>query len=322
MTGWNRLIQETVDEIDRAIRAGEDEALTLRALSRRLGYSEYHTTRRFRAISGMALRDYLRGRRLAFALREVRDGERALLEIALDYGFSSQEAFTRAFKAAYGVAPGAYRRNPRPVVLRTRLHPFDRYFFGLGEIGMVKSEEGVRTYLVTIPAHSLLHVSNCESNGYWDFWQRQNLIPGQDYETVCGLLSSIKGKLDDCGGDGEDAAGGQIMGYINDPAGRLCDWGIPRVECWGVRLPADWQGEAPEQMTLTRVPEGEYIVFEHGPFDSEQENAAVEERVERAMRAFDYGAAGFHIDTAPGRIMYFYYVPGQYFRYVRPIVRE
>ena len=29
MTGWNRLIQETVDEIDRAIRAGEDEALTL-----------------------------------------------------------------------------------------------------------------------------------------------------------------------------------------------------------------------------------------------------------------------------------------------------
>ena len=89
-----------------------------------------------------------------------------------------------------------------------------------------------------------------------------------------------------------------------------------------MRLPADWQGEAPEQMTLTRVPEGEYIVFEHGPFDYEQENAAVEERVERAMRAFDYGAAGFHIDTAPGRIMYFYYVPGQYFRYVRPIVRE
>jgi len=32
-------------------------------------------------------------------------------------------------------------------------------------------------------------------------WQKQNLIPGQDYETICGLLDSIKGKLDDDGGN-------------------------------------------------------------------------------------------------------------------------
>ncbi len=38
-----------------------------------------------------------------------------------------------------------------------------------------------------------------ESNGYWDFWQKQNLISGQDYETIGGLLDSIKGKLDDNG---------------------------------------------------------------------------------------------------------------------------
>lgn len=31
-------------------------------------------------------------------------------------------------------------------MLRTRIHPFDRYIFGLGEIGMVKSEQGVKTY--------------------------------------------------------------------------------------------------------------------------------------------------------------------------------
>lgn len=62
----------------------------------------------------MQLRDYLRRRRLAFALREVRDSERSLLDIALDYGFSSHEAFTRAFKDAYGVTPSAYRAAPRP----------------------------------------------------------------------------------------------------------------------------------------------------------------------------------------------------------------
>lgn len=82
------------------------------------------------------------------------------------YGFSSHEAFTRAFKDAYGVTPSAYRAAPRPVVLRTKIHPFDRYFLGLGEIGMATSKDGVKTYFVTIPAHKFLHIENRESNGY------------------------------------------------------------------------------------------------------------------------------------------------------------
>ena len=141
----------------------------------------------------MTLRDYLRYRKLAFALKEVRDSDRNFLDIAVDYGFSSHEAFTRAFRAAYGIAPGEYRKKPVPVVLRTKLTPFDRYFFGLGEIGMVKSTEGVKTYCVTIPTHKFLHIRNYESVGYWDFWEKQSRIPGQDCETICGLLDSIKG---------------------------------------------------------------------------------------------------------------------------------
>ena len=234
MYEWRRQIQQIVDEIDGCIRSHDDAALTLRSLSRTLGYSEYYTTRKFREISGMQLRDYLRRRRLAFALREVRDSERSLLDIALDYGFSSHEAFTRAFKDAYGVTPSAYRAAPRPVVLRTKIHPFDRYFLGLGEIGMATSKDGVKTYFVTIPAHKFLHIENRESNGYWDFWQKQALIPGQDCETICGLLESIRGKLDDDGGE----YAGQVMGYLNDATGRLCDWGYLRTECYGARLPA------------------------------------------------------------------------------------
>ena len=319
MYEWQRQIQAMVDEIDRCIREHRDEALTLRALSGRLGYSEFHMTRKFREISGMSFREYLRRRKLAFALKEVRDSRRSFLDIALDYGFSSHEAFTRAFRDTYGVTPSQYRRDPRPVVLRTKINPFDRYFFGLGEIGMVKSADGVKTYFITIPAHKFLHVKNYESNGYWDFWQKQNQIPGQDYETVCGLLDSIKGKLDDSGGSEANCGSGQIMAYINDPRGRFCDWGIPRTECWGVRLPASYQGEVPPQMLLADIPEGEYIVFEHGPFDYEQENRTVEEKIEQAMASFDFSGSGYCLDTTPGRIMYFYFDPGQYFKYIRPV---
>ncbi|MBD5512964.1 MAG: helix-turn-helix transcriptional regulator [Lachnospiraceae bacterium] len=321
MYEWQKQIQIIVDEIDTCIKGHQDEALTLRLLSRRLGYSEFHTTRKFKEITGMQFREYLRSRRLAFALKEVRDSDKSLLDIAFDYGFSSHEAFTRAFKNAYGVTPSEYRKNPKPVVLRTKIDIFDRYFLGLGEIGMIQSTDDVKIYFVTIPAHKFLHIRNYESNGYWDFWQKQAQIPGQDCETICGLLDSIKGKLDDEGGSEANSGSGQLMAYINDPDGRTCAWGIPRVECYGVRLPADYNGEVPKPLLLTDIPEAEYIVFEHGPFHYEQENCSVEEKIEKAMEEFDYEANGCSLDTSPGGLTYLYHDPERYWKWVRQIKR-
>ena len=81
MYEWQKQIQIIVDEIDNCIKNYNDEALTLCCLSRRLGYSEFYTTRKFKEISGMQFRDYLRNRKLAFALKEVRDGGKSILEI-------------------------------------------------------------------------------------------------------------------------------------------------------------------------------------------------------------------------------------------------
>ena len=117
---------------------------------------------------------------------------------------------------------------------------------------MMKSADDIKIYFVTIPAHKFLHIKNYESNGYWDFWQKQKLIPGQDCETICGLLERIQGELDDEDGHEAASGNGQIMAYINDPAGRLCDWGIPRIECYGIRLPFDYKGEVPAPLRMLR----------------------------------------------------------------------
>lgn len=321
MCEWQRQIQQMVSEIDLYIKRNDNESLNLGYLSKQSGYSEFYLSKKFKEISGMQFKDYLRHRRLAFALKELRDTSKGILDIALQYGFSSHEAFTRSFKEAYGVTPSEYRRHPIPVALRTIIKPFDCYLTETGVDTMKKSEQEIKTYFVTIPAHKFLHIRNYESIGYWDFWQKQSLIPGQDCETICGLLDSIKGKLDDLGGDDTNSGSGQIMAYINEPTGRICSWGIPLAECYGVRLPLDYDGEIPSQMILTDVPEGEYLVFEHGPFDLEKENQSVEEKIEAAMKAYDYAASGYCLDTTPGRIFYFYHDPARFWKYIRPVRR-
>ena len=321
MDSWQQYVQLMVEEIDGCIRRQESEAVTLAHLAGKLGFSGYHLSRKFREISGMSFRDYLRLRRLAFALKAVRDTDRRLLDIALSYGFSSHESFTRAFRKAYGVTPSQYRRNPGPVVLRTVIRPFDCFLLADGQTGSGGEAGAVRTYFVTIPAHKFLHIRNYESIGYWDFWQKQNRIPGQDCATICGLLDGIPGKLDDLGGTENDSGSGQVMAFLNEPAGRICSWGILLAECYGARLPADYAGPVPSQMLLTDILEGEYLVFEHGPFDFARENQLVEARMEAAMQAFDYAASGYVLDTAPGRIFYFYHDCSRFWKYIRPVKR-
>ncbi len=319
MCEWQRQIQQIISTIDLYIKRNDKESLTLSYLSNQYGYSEFYLSKKFKEISGMQFKDYLRHRRLAFALKELRDTSKGILDIALQYGFSSHEAFTRSFKEAYGITPSEYRRRPVPVTLRTIIKPFDCYLTETGADTMKNSKQEIKTYFVTIPAHKFLHIRNYESIGYWDFWQKQSLIPGQDCETICGLLDSIKGKLDDMGGDDANSGSGQIMAYINEPTGRICSWGIPLAECYGVRLPLDYDGEIPSQMLLMDVPEGEYLVFEHGPFDLERENQSVEEKIEATMKAYDYTASGYCLDTTPGRIFYFYHDPARFWKYIRPV---
>ena len=175
MQNWHDNVLRLIAEIDRCIRAREGETLTLAHLARLLDCSQSQVSHQFHALTGTSLRDFVQARRPALALPAVRDGEQRLLDIALDCGFSSQEAFTRAFRAAYGITPGEYRRSPRPLSLRTVIRPLDCY---LAEQAPAGTENDVQTYFITLPSHKFAHIRNYESIGYWDFMQKQSRIPG------------------------------------------------------------------------------------------------------------------------------------------------
>ncbi|GGV88909.1 AraC family transcriptional regulator [Streptomyces gelaticus] len=98
----NQAMEYIESRLDQEIEAAE--------LARIAMTSEYHFRRMFSALAGMPLSEYVRRRRLTLAGAEVLSGERTLLEVAVRHGYSSGEAFARAFRAMHGVGPGEARR--------------------------------------------------------------------------------------------------------------------------------------------------------------------------------------------------------------------
>jgi len=78
-----------------------------------VGYSVYHFCRVFNGAVRHTPYDYLVRRRLSEAARELVEGDRRVLDVALDYQFSSAETFSRAFKRLLGVPPSRWRQEGR-----------------------------------------------------------------------------------------------------------------------------------------------------------------------------------------------------------------
>ncbi len=103
------------DPLERAmahVEAYAFEPLTLADLASVAGFSPYHFARQFTARYGLTPMAFVRARRLGLAARLLAGpNPPTLVNLAFDAGFESQEGFTRAFKRAFGVSPGRYRRG-------------------------------------------------------------------------------------------------------------------------------------------------------------------------------------------------------------------
>jgi AraC family transcriptional regulator len=80
--------------------------------ARRAGFSRWHFMRLFQAAIGMPVAEYVRRRRLSRAAEALAAGQ-PVLAAAIDWGYETQAAFTRAFSRAFGVTPGAFARRAR-----------------------------------------------------------------------------------------------------------------------------------------------------------------------------------------------------------------
>jgi AraC family transcriptional regulator len=97
-----------------------DDSVDLARLADVACLSPYHFHRVYRAMQGETAAETVRRLRLHRAAVELITGELPVARVARRAGYSSQEAFTRAFKAAYGVPPARYRASFVPMPTTTR----------------------------------------------------------------------------------------------------------------------------------------------------------------------------------------------------------
>lgn len=103
-----RFVCVLADTLDEPGASGDE-------LASRLHLSRFHADRLVAAVAGEppgALRRRILLERAAYRLLVSRDD---VLKIAFDAGYSSHEAFTRAFKRAYGNPPSTWRQRPTPL---------------------------------------------------------------------------------------------------------------------------------------------------------------------------------------------------------------
>jgi AraC family transcriptional regulator len=85
------------------------QELALDEIAEHAGVSRYHISRAFGLSTGRPISSYVRGRRLTEAAAALAAGAPDILAVAIDAGYSSHEAFTRAFREQFGRTPEAVR---------------------------------------------------------------------------------------------------------------------------------------------------------------------------------------------------------------------
>lgn len=136
------------------IDAHLDKPLCLDELAEIAHLSPFHFERVFHAYAGETPMARVRRLRLAQARFKLERGEHgSLLDLALDSGYASAEAFSRAFRASHGIPPSAVRpKDPAQHQIHIETLPAQaiQYLSFTGEL-----DESIRPF-ESLRAHALL----------------------------------------------------------------------------------------------------------------------------------------------------------------------
>jgi AraC family transcriptional regulator len=193
------------------------EDLTLDDIANVGGVSRYHMSRVFAMATGCSVLRYVRGRRLTEAARALAGGAPDILAVALDGGYGSHEAFTRAFREQFGLTPEAIRMrgNLNDIDLKEPIKMNEALLTHL-EVPRI---ENLKTLLVVGLNERCTEESSAAIPAQWQrFVPFLGHIPGQVGRTTYGVLHNS-----DEDGNREYMCGVEVSDFSRVPAelGRL-----------------------------------------------------------------------------------------------------
>jgi transcriptional regulator GlxA family with amidase domain len=105
------MVDSYVERALAAMKRDPSRSWTVAALARTVGLSRAPFARRFERATGRPPLRYLKELRLRQAATRLVTSDARLAEIAIDVGYATEFSFAKAFKRAYGIAPGLFRKR-------------------------------------------------------------------------------------------------------------------------------------------------------------------------------------------------------------------
>jgi AraC family transcriptional regulator len=201
--------------------------ITLEDIAKAGGVSRFHMTRAFGAATGRSIMRYVRGRRLTEAAKALSNGAPDILSVALDSGYGSHEAFTRAFRDEFGATPEMIRAQGHLQKIEV-VEPVKLAETLLIDLEPPRLESGERLLIAGLGGRYTCAASAGIPSQWQRFQPHLGQIPGQ----VGGTAYGVRSNSDDA--DNFDYVSGV---EVQDFSG----------------LPADW--------SRVRIPEHRYAVF-------------------------------------------------------------
>jgi AraC family transcriptional regulator len=195
------------------------DAITLEDIAQAGGVSRFHVTRAFDAATGRSIMRYVRGRRLSEAAKALSAGAPDILSVALDAGYGSHEAFTRAFRDQFGMTPEAIRAqsNLENIDLVDPIKMDETLFIKLEPPRLVN---GKRLLIAGIGERYTCETSAGIPSQWQCFLPHLGRIPGQLGRTAYG----VRCNSDDMG-NFDYVCGAEVLDFSRLPA----DWSRVRI---------------------------------------------------------------------------------------------
>lgn len=106
-------MKKFIEQLINYIEDNITKEITMEFIESKFGYSRYHLHRVFQNYTGMNIMQYVRRRKLYYALIDLHKDMR-VIDVAIKYGYNSERAFSRAISAAYGDSPKKLRKMEIP----------------------------------------------------------------------------------------------------------------------------------------------------------------------------------------------------------------